>query len=305
MHEPLGQRRDHERPHVHGAGGLAHDADVAGVAPEGPGVGLHEPQGLDLVEQAEVAGVVLRVAGLEARVVQPPEEAQAVVHRDDHGLCPAGQLPPVVHGVRRVADHVAAAVHEHHHREVASLGGRTEHVEGQAVLLAHRRPQALADVEVVVRAVGRRGEEATGLDAARAVLLGAAHGPPGLVRHRRPPAQPAHRRFGVRDPQPGVGAGRPGPVDAVHRAEGGVPDDAAGGAIGRRAGSGGGHGDHRKGECRAGEKCDRKAGCPSPHSRAPSGSRDRVAAFASSRSTVRLNSGSNSTPTTEKATKLT
>jgi hypothetical protein len=87
-------RRRHQRQHVHRAGGLAHQRHVAGIAAEGADVALHELQRLDHVQHGEVAGVVDRVARLQLRDVQEAEDAQAVVHADDHGVGRVGEAAP-------------------------------------------------------------------------------------------------------------------------------------------------------------------------------------------------------------------
>src|SRR5690606_4290550 len=171
------------------------------------GVVVDEAQGFDLVQRAEVPGVVVRPDGLQAGQVEPAEDPDPVVDRDHDGIGLAGQRSAVVHRVGRVADHVAAAVDEDDHREVRAVGRRAVDVQRQAVFRADRLLQTVADVEVVVRAVRRRAEHPALLDATVTEVARLPDARPRAVRYRGAPAQLAYRGLGVGDAEPGVGAG--------------------------------------------------------------------------------------------------
>ena len=79
-----------------GAGRLAEDRDVAGVAAEGCDVLLDPLQRGDLVEQAVIARGVLRGFGAELGMGEEAQAADALGHRhDDHAAL--GQTCAVEH----------------------------------------------------------------------------------------------------------------------------------------------------------------------------------------------------------------
>jgi hypothetical protein len=216
VHQAFAQRRDHEGPHVDRARGLPHHGHVPRVTAERTRVAVDEPERLDLVEGPEVARVAVRIAGVEAGHVEPPEDADPVVDGDHDGTGFPCQRPPVVHRVGRVPDHVAAAVDEHDDRQVLPPVGRAEHVQRQAVLGADGFLEAVADVEPVVRAARRRAEHPSFLDTAVAEPGRVTHTVPRPVCHRGVPAQVPDGWLGVRDAAPGQGSG---PVDTLDEPE--------------------------------------------------------------------------------------
>ena len=202
---------------IHGAGRLAHQGHPARIAAEPGDVGLHEGQGLDDVEQCEVARILFAVAVLELRLVQEPEDAQPVVERHHDGILAAGERRAVVDGIRRVAGDVAATVDEHDDRPGRGRrrGGRPD-VERQAVLRpdgpAQRGPDA-----VVVAIVQAGPVQPTGLDAGGSEGRGRSGFGPGPRVARRTPSQVRDRRPGIGHALPAPGARRPAVVAADDR----------------------------------------------------------------------------------------
>jgi hypothetical protein len=200
LEEALRELRGEQDEHVLAAGRLSEDRDVRRVAAEGRDVGLHPLERGDLVERAEVARGVARVAALaQRRVPEPAERAEAVVERHHDHAMQGGQAAAVVEA--RGADGVAAAVDPDHHRQAriggrAAQGGRVD-VEREAVLVTDQRAR-----------LGR----GVAADAARELRAGGAEGerlaPAGRGQQRlgRAPAQLADRRLGVGDAEPGVAA---------------------------------------------------------------------------------------------------
>jgi hypothetical protein len=61
----------------------------------------------------------------QVRRAEEAEHAKPVVHRDDDGIGGLRQHRAVVERIRRIAGDVAAAVHEHDHRQLlAAVAGR-------------------------------------------------------------------------------------------------------------------------------------------------------------------------------------
>jgi hypothetical protein len=87
-------------------------------------------------------------------------------------------------------------VDEHDDRQVRFRGRRTVDVQREAVLGANRLLQAVSDVEAVVRAAGRRAEEASFLDAPVPDNARVAHAVPRPMGHRGVPAQLSDRWIG-------------------------------------------------------------------------------------------------------------
>lgn len=189
-----------------GAGGLAEDGDVAGIAAEAGGVGPHPAQGGLLVGEREVGGAV------ERGMPEEPEDPEPVVDRDDHG--PARRSQPARPVQVPGAVHEPAAVEPDHDGPAGGVPGRrlrSRHVEEQAVLRAARAARS------------HRGQlHATGPGRTGVPYVRPARG--GL---REPPAQRPGRRGGVRDALEGE---VPGGLPPAHRSPVGVDDGPFGGA---------------------------------------------------------------------------
>ena len=188
--------------HARGAGRLAEDRDIVGIAAEGGDVALHPLQAGDLVEQAVVARGMLRQFGGERGMGEEAQHADAIVDRH-HDHAALGQ-PRAVEGRTRGRAYLeAAAVDPHHDRQRALGVDRRPDVQGEAIL-AHRQ------IAAGIFEVDRLGRGA-GLQALRAELRGGAHALPRRHRLRRLPAQVAERWRGEGNAEIGadMGVGRP------------------------------------------------------------------------------------------------
>ena len=184
MKEPARDRRGQVVAHRVGAGALAKDRDVRGVATEGGDVLLHPAQRSDLVEEGVVAAEVEWRLGAERRMRQEAEGAEAIIERDQHdaGACESGAVVD-----RRPAGSVGqrSTVNPDHHRAaVTRRGGRRPDVEGQAVFTRRLEGAAV------------RSGHRIGLRADRTELGSIARDRPTRDRLRWTPAQLADRRRG-------------------------------------------------------------------------------------------------------------
>ena len=150
-----GVGRGQEGDDAGAAGRLPEDRDVARVATEPGGVGLHPPQGGHLVEEAEVAGG--RATSVLGQVGEA-ERAEPVVEGDDDDVAVGRHRRPVVPGGRSGARDEGAAVEPHEHRAVAVVAGGRPHVQRQAVLA----DRLVAGAEVLVEGAADLGRDRAG-----------------------------------------------------------------------------------------------------------------------------------------------
>ena len=206
-HQPVEQaaRRfgRQQRQHIGGACRLAHERDIARITTKARDVALHKAQGLQVVQQREVARG--RRAGLHLRHVHVAQDVQPVIGRHHHGIGGTRQGRAVIQRIGRIARDGAAAVDEHQHRQLLGTAGRAPDVERQAVLAAHGLAQGGGD-GVVEAVVGAGAVHAPNLQAGIAELARLAHALPGLGLGRRLPAQRAHGRLGKGHALPVIGA---------------------------------------------------------------------------------------------------
>ena len=158
-----------------GAGGLAEEGDVVGVAAEGCDVAADPGDGGGLVHQAVVAGGVVGRLGGEFGEGEEAEDAEAVVHGDDDDAAMREELA-VLAILGGAAGGEAAAVDPDHDGQaggfLAGLGvvGRPD-VEGEAVLAGAGVVEDHVGVAAGLDAVGaevaaRRGRSSIGRRAA-------------------------------------------------------------------------------------------------------------------------------------------
>ena len=189
------QRRRHQRADRDRSSGFAADHDVARVPAERRDVALHPLQCRHLIEQAVIAGRVMRRARGQLGVGEEAENAEPIIHRhdDDPASCKRGA---VVALLRSVAGHEPAAIDIHQDRQFAAPRavepGRSPDIQIETVLA--RRGRAEHHV----------GEERL-LHAARPELGGVADARPAGDRLRLAPPQIACRwrckRNAPEDPQ--------------------------------------------------------------------------------------------------------
>jgi hypothetical protein len=205
VEEALRERRGQQRVHGHPAGGLAEDRDVVRVATEGRDVPAHPLQRRELVHQTVVRERTRTLLRGERRVREEAQMAQPVVEADEHDA-PARECAAVVHRGRRAAVDEAAAVDPHHHGQarIGARGGRTPHVQIEAVfrgLLAERRGVAgkrlLRAVRPVVRRVARAAPRRRGLRRAPAQGTHGRRGEGHALEGRDPGVLRAAQRAGV------------------------------------------------------------------------------------------------------------
>lgn len=115
-----------------GAGGLAEEGDVGGVAAELFDVGADPGESGGLVEQAVVSGGVVGALGGEGGVGEEAEDAETVVHGDDDDVAVSEELA-VLTALGGASVAKAAAVDPEHDGEVFGFGGSPD-VKGKAVL---------------------------------------------------------------------------------------------------------------------------------------------------------------------------
>ena len=80
MEETPGEGRHQMQHGAHGAGALAEQGDIVGVAAEGGNVVPDPGEGEQLVVEAEIARRLVRLQA------EPAEDAQAVVHTHQYNL---------------------------------------------------------------------------------------------------------------------------------------------------------------------------------------------------------------------------
>ena len=116
---------------------MAHHSHIVRVTAEGPNVTLYPTQGLDLVEQTQIAATCIFLTVGQRRQIQKAQQAQTVVERNkDHlGMCLDKGFAPVA-GIGRAVAYVGTAVDPHHYGATrrAHTVGRCPHVKCQAVL---------------------------------------------------------------------------------------------------------------------------------------------------------------------------
>ena len=120
-HDVLGEGRDQQRLHAHGAGALSKHGNLGRVSAKDCDVVLHPLQGGRLVHGAVVAALAL--LSRELGVAQESEDAQAVVdgNQDNVSLGPFVS----VHGYFiAVSIHIGAAVDPQGHRQLGVLAQR-------------------------------------------------------------------------------------------------------------------------------------------------------------------------------------
>ena len=86
LKEVAGKRRGHQHAGVDGACGLAEYSDIVGVTTELCDVFMDPLQGEDLIQEAVVAGGVLRRLGGERWMSEKAEDAEAVIDCDDNPI---------------------------------------------------------------------------------------------------------------------------------------------------------------------------------------------------------------------------
>ena len=215
--------RGGHRQDVDGAGGLARQRHVLGVAAEFADIVLHEAQRLCDVQQGVVARLVFgRQRGVYRRVAQrgvaeEAQLAQAVVGADDHRVGLLGQRRAVVNRVARVAGDVAAAVDVDDDGQLLFATGGAPDVQRQAVFAARR----VAAGQVVAhggveRVVVSGAVQARVLDAPGAKARGVQRAGPGQGRARGLPAQGAHGRLRKWHALPEIGPRVGAVVHALH-----------------------------------------------------------------------------------------
>jgi hypothetical protein len=166
----------------HPPGRLPEDRDIAGVTAEDRDVVSDPSERGHLVEEAPVAlGSPGPFVG-KGRMAKEPEDAEPVVHGDDHHVAAAGQLRPLVEGRRARPAGERPTVDPDHDRLGRPVERGRPHVEGQAVLV-----------------LGGRGVTAErgglpGLGRPRSVLARTPDAGPRGVRPRPAEAQGADRR---------------------------------------------------------------------------------------------------------------
>ena len=152
---------------------------LLGIAAEGRDVPLHPLQAGDQVQEAVVAGSLVRRFRAQLRMREEAERPHAVVDADEHDTL-AREVLAVVDRAGGGAEGEAAAVDPDEHRNaVARRPGRRPDVEVEAVL---------AHVPLAVPLVGIRPE-----------LLGRPHALPPGGGLRRAPAEVARGRRGEGD----------------------------------------------------------------------------------------------------------
>ena len=192
MEEPFGQGRRRQAVRIRRAGRLATDRHVAGVAAEGGNVVVHPAQRRDQIEKRVVARRVSLGLLRQLRMGEEAEDAQPVVHRDQHDALSC-QAFAVVDRHRARAFGVGAAVDVDVDRPLLRRRCRGRpHVQVQAVF---------ADLGVRHELVGPRlplvGHR---LHAAAAELVGLLHALPRGNGSGRAPSQVADRRRGKWQP---------------------------------------------------------------------------------------------------------
>ena len=125
------KRRGDQHAGVDGAGGFAEEGDVGRVAAELRDIAAHPLQGRELIEEAVVAGAVVRRLAGELGMREESHHSETVVDSDQDDAV-RSQRGSVVGGLRAAAGGVAAAVEPHHHGKT-SFGGPG--CEGTAKLL--------------------------------------------------------------------------------------------------------------------------------------------------------------------------
>ena len=181
--QALGLGRRHEVVDQDAAGALAEGGDIGRVAAEGRDIGLDPVQGGQVVHHPVVGQRAGGLFGVERRVGEEAQGAQAIVDRDQHHAA-LGEVGSVIDRQGPGAAGEGAAVDPDHHGPFLAgleVGGRPD-VEGEAVL----------------GLVGPGGRGAH-LHAHGAIGGRVADAGPGGGGLGRPPAQVAHRRGGKRD----------------------------------------------------------------------------------------------------------
>ncbi len=188
VEEPVGAREAKEGGAAHGAGRLAEDRDLVGVAAEGLDLVAYPGERGHLVEEALVAGGGEPLAEAVAQAKEA-EGAEPVVDGDDHHVPPPGQGRAVIEHLGARAQQEGSAVDPHQDRPSPAVGRGRPDVQIEAVLAgaadaeAHDGP----DERAVLR--GRRPEE-----------RGVVRAGPRLGRLGWPEAPRPDRRAGVGDP---------------------------------------------------------------------------------------------------------
>ena len=133
------QRRGNERLDAAGARALAQDRDVVRIPAECGDVGMDPFERGDLVQEAVVAGNVVRTLRGQERMDQEAEDAEPVVDRDQDDALLGPDLA-VELGLVPPAAGVGAAVDPHRHRQLLArlARGRGPDIQVQAVLAEFR-----------------------------------------------------------------------------------------------------------------------------------------------------------------------
>lgn len=166
--------------------GLAEDSDIVGVTAERCDVFVDPLQGEDLIQEAVIAGGVLRGFDGECRMSEKAEDAEAVIDRHDKDAV-SGQGSVVVKRAWAGTAQVGSTVDPEHHRQRLFCRpiGNTD-VEIETVFAAEGSVVTIPFAEFRLRA-------------GRAICIGVANAGTVLDRYRRTPAEIAHRWFGIRN----------------------------------------------------------------------------------------------------------
>ena len=130
--------------------GLAADRDMVWIAPKSRDVALHPGKRGRLIEQAVIAGRMMRRAGGQFGKRKEAENAKPVVHRH-HDDTSRGQRRAVIALFRTIARHEAAAIDIDQHRQFALRRPievrRRPDIQVKAVLARGRRAEHHVRVE--------------------------------------------------------------------------------------------------------------------------------------------------------------
>ena len=131
MKEAARHGGSHQIHHAEGARGLARYGDTLRISAERRNVALHPSQGFDLIEQAVVAGNIVRGFGAKSGMRQVAECAQPVIDAYDYKAAP-GHRRAVVESLAAGAAGQRSAMNPNHDWSVARIGGRPN-VERQTI----------------------------------------------------------------------------------------------------------------------------------------------------------------------------
>ena len=130
------------------ARGLAEDRDVVRISAELRDIALHPAQRADLVQDPQIAALLILLPARHRREIHKAHQAEAVIDRHQHDIpVRVNKIKAVIHGVRDAAPAEGAAREKHHDRPFAAggvAGGSVGGAAGGVVLFGSEYVQSKA-----------------------------------------------------------------------------------------------------------------------------------------------------------------